>query len=148
VWVTRDVASVAMWDAPHPTPPATSVTRRIWREFDSLANTRVKARLAAYNDAIKRASPRHPFWYLGVLATHPAHQQRGLANAVLTPVLQQADADRLPCCLETSTEANRRFYERRGFEPDQEITIAGGPQTWWMQRSPNTDRAEPLARPR
>jgi len=142
VWVTRDGAAVAMWDRPH-TRHDPSRAEQSWREFDTIATVPTRSRLASYNDAIRRASPQQPFWYLGVLATHPIHQRQGLAGAVLTPALRQAGAHRLACCLETSTEANRRFYERRGFQVDQEITLARGPQTWWMRRPADAGRAHP-----
>ena len=51
-------------------------------------------------------------------------------------ILNEADRLGVPCCLETSTEENRRFYERRGFEQAAEIILAGGPDTWWLRRDP------------
>jgi GNAT superfamily N-acetyltransferase len=74
--------------------------------------------------------------YLGVLATHPARQGEGLATAVLTPILDEADRLGIACCLETSTMKNRRFYERRGFTHATEIILPGGPPTWWLRRAP------------
>jgi GNAT superfamily N-acetyltransferase len=74
-----------------------------------------------------------------VLATDPARQGEGLATAVLTPVFDEADRLGIACCLETSTEENRRFYERRGFEQAAEIILRGGPDTWWLRRDPKGD---------
>jgi GNAT superfamily N-acetyltransferase len=71
-----------------------------------------------------------------VLATHPARQGEGLATAVLTPVLGEADRLGIACALETSTETNRRFYERRGFTQATEIVLPGGPDTWWLRKPP------------
>jgi hypothetical protein len=51
-----------------------------------------------------------------------------------TPVLGEADRHGIACCLETSTEANRRFYERRGFIEQTEVLIPAGPPTWWLRR--------------
>jgi hypothetical protein len=53
-----------------------------------------------------------------------------------SPTIEKADRLAIPCCLETSTEENRRFYERRGFEQTAEITLRGGPDTWWLRRDP------------
>ena len=79
--------------------------------------------------------PSEPHWYLEGLGTHPDWQRRGLASAVLDPVLEQCDADRLPAYLETQRETNVPFYRRHGFEvigtkqlPD------GGPNMWLMWR--------------
>jgi GNAT superfamily N-acetyltransferase len=74
--------------------------------------------------------------YLGVLATHPARQGEGVATAVLTPILDEADRLGIACCLETSTMKNRRFYERRDFTRATEIILPGGPPTWWLRRAP------------
>lgn len=134
VWITPDAGAVAMWDGPGRARRDAVSARLIWRRFNTLADTATKDRLAAYNEAIKRASPQQPFWYLGVLATHPALQRQGLASAVLNPALDDASAAGIACCLETSTEANRRFYEHRGFQTEHDITVSGGPQTWWMHR--------------
>jgi hypothetical protein len=51
------------------------------------------------------------------------------------------DFDRLgiASCLETSTEENRRFNGRRGFEQAGEIILEGGPDTWWLRRDPKGD---------
>jgi GNAT superfamily N-acetyltransferase len=147
VWVARYAVAVAMWDAPKTRDPEPSADRKAFRRFDSLADSATRRRLSAYDDAIKQASPRQPFWYLGVLATHPAHQRQGLASAVLEPALRDASAHRLPCFLETSTQPNRRFYERRGFQVADEITLAGGPPTWWMRRPANAEHTDARARP-
>jgi len=91
-------------------------------------------RLVAYKTALAAVCPADPYWYLGVLATHPTRQGEGLATAVLTPVLGEADRDGLACCLETSTETNRRFYERRGFIEPTAVELPAGPPTWWLHR--------------
>ena len=69
------------------------------------------------------------------LGTHPDWQRRGIASAVLAPVLGTCDADGLPAYLETQLESNVPFYRRHGFEvigtkqlPD------GGPNMWLMWR--------------
>jgi ribosomal protein S18 acetylase RimI-like enzyme len=62
------------------------------------------------------------------------HQRRGLATAVIAPAVRLADAEHIGCYLETSTDSNRRFYERRGFVVERELTVTGAPQIWWMRR--------------
>jgi GNAT superfamily N-acetyltransferase len=103
---------------------------------DAIAGEEAWDRLASYNDALAAVCPADPYWYLGVLATHPARQGEGLATAVLTPILDEADRLGIACCLETSTMKNRRFYERRGFTHATEIILPGGPPTWWLRRAP------------
>ena len=137
VWVSDDLATVAMWESPSGDDDEQwTRTKKAWARYVSLAGEEAHERLVAYKTALAAVCPADPYWYLGVLATHPARQGEGLATAVLTPVLDEADRLGVPCCLETSTEENRRFYERRGFEQAAEIILRGGPDTWWLRRGP------------
>lgn len=133
VWMTTDATSVAMWDAPgHPTPEALTGA---WAPFEQAASAQDLARLAAYDEGCAQVAPRGPYWYLGVLASHPSAQGRGGATAVLAAGLARADADGLPACLETSTLANRDFYGRRGFTEAVEVPVPQAPPTWWLTRA-------------
>lgn len=136
VWLTADLAAVAMWDPPERDEATVEHARRLWAQYREVAGEATVARHTSYNAAVSAASPEGPYWYLGVLATEPRRQRGGLASAVLSPVLEEADRDGLSCCLETSTPANRRFYERRGFTDTTDIVLADGPTTWWLRREP------------
>lgn len=57
-----------------------------------------------------------PHWYLAMLGVSPDCQSQGIGGKLLQPVLQKADRTKMPCYLETSTEAAVRFYQRHGFE--------------------------------
>lgn len=138
VWVSDDLTAAAMWD-----PPATSSaggggehSRSVWARYRATAGEDSFKRLARYNDAVAAVDPRASHWYLGVLATDPERRRQGLATAVLTPILSEADRLGIACCLETSTAENRRFYQRRGFDEATEIALPGGPATWWLRRPP------------
>ena len=144
VWLSGDGAAVAMWEPPRATPSADSAA--IWRAFRRAAGASVAERVAIYNGSLAAAAPSEPHWYLGTLATHPERQREGLATSTLAPVLAVADADDLPCCLETSTEANRRFYAGRGFLVASDITTPGGPPVWWLTRPATRARAAPRTR--
>jgi GNAT superfamily N-acetyltransferase len=134
VWVTSDLASVAMWDAPDKSGFDRDYAERIWEGYRAIAGRLATQRLSSYNEAVAAVAPSEPHWYLGVLATIPVRQRRGLATAVLTPVLDEADRCETSCCLETSTEQNRRFYERRGFTRATDVQLPFGPPTWWLER--------------
>ena len=85
VWVTDDLAGVAMWD-----PPGEGgrwgwdTPRECGRGYRAIAGEEMWGRMASYNNAVATAVPAEPFWYLGVLATHPERQRQGLASAVLS----------------------------------------------------------------
>jgi GNAT superfamily N-acetyltransferase len=55
-------------------------------------------------------------WYLPQLGVHPEHQGHGAGGALLQPILMRADAEGLPCYLETEKLRNVPFYRRHGFE--------------------------------
>jgi GNAT superfamily N-acetyltransferase len=136
VWVSDDLAAVAMWDPPDRSEAGVEHAQRVWARYRGVAGEAAFDRHTSYNAAIAAASPAGPYWYLGVLATAPSRQREGLASAVLRPVLEEADWVGLGCCLETSTTANRRFYERRGFTQATDVVLRDGPPTWWLRRDP------------
>lgn len=59
------------------------------------------------------APGRH--WYLLVIGVDPSQQRSGLGRALIEPMLARADAERVPCYLETANERNVAFYARLGF---------------------------------
>jgi GNAT superfamily N-acetyltransferase len=136
VWVTDNLAAVAMWDSPGKRDAAPGCAESVWARYRATAGEDASDRLTRYNAAVAAAAPTESYWYLGVLATDPRRQREGLATAVLTPILSEADRLGIACCLETSTAHNRRFYERRGFTQATEIVLRGGPPTWWLRRAP------------
>lgn len=93
-------------------------------------------RLAILGAAMELHHPHDPCWYLNVVSTLPSHQSRGLGAAVLRPMLERADADGLPCYLESTNPRNRTLYRRHGFEDRDEIPLDGGPSMLAMWREP------------
>jgi GNAT superfamily N-acetyltransferase len=133
-WVTDDCTAVAMWDRRSSDGPKDEDRDGQWSAFRAEVGEDIWARLDAYDCALDAVSPTLPYWYLGVLATHPDRQGRGLASAVLGPGLSAADAEGWDCWLETSAPANKAFYAGRGFTDGAAVDIPGGPKTWWLRR--------------
>jgi GNAT superfamily N-acetyltransferase len=134
VWVSDDIATVAMWESPGGVDGSSEEPEQVWARYRAVAGEQAYQRLVNYSDGLAAVSPAEPYWYLGVLATHPARQREGLATAALEPVLEHADWTGLACCLETSTAPNRRFYEQRGFVESTDVPLPSGPPTWWLRR--------------
>jgi ribosomal protein S18 acetylase RimI-like enzyme len=87
--------------------------------------------------ALHRIHAPGPHWYLWVIGVAPEHQGRGVAGSLMQPIFSRADADRLPCYLETHKEAHVRIYERYGFGVAAEGSAADYPgKIWAMTRSP------------
>ena len=89
-----------------------------------------------YGANIERAQPTEPHWYLEVLSVRPEHQRHGLGSRLVTPILERADRDQVPCDLDTADPANVAFYRRFGFEvvdPALEV-VPGGPTVTMMHR--------------
>jgi ribosomal protein S18 acetylase RimI-like enzyme len=83
-----------------------------------------------------RLAPRS-HWYLWVIGVKPACQGQGIGSKLLQPILARADADGVPCYLETEGERNVRFYEKHGFRVvDQGSVPKLGAQVWAMLREP------------
>jgi GNAT superfamily N-acetyltransferase len=137
-WVTDDCTAVAMWDRRSIDGPVDEGLDAWWASFRAEVGEAISSRLDAYDSALDATCPALPYWYLGVLATHPDHQGRGLATGVLQSGLQAADAEGWDCWLETSTPANKDFYAGRGFTEGTSVDVADGPPTWWLRRPGRT----------
>ena len=74
-------------------------------------------------------------WYLMILGVDTAKQGQGVGSSLVAPMLARADADGLPCYLETMKERNVVFYEKHGFQVVVEDDLPkGGPHFWTMKR--------------
>jgi GNAT superfamily N-acetyltransferase len=83
-------------------------------------------RLDAADALTRHAHPPAPAWYLGTVGTHPDHRRRGLAAAVVAPVLRRCDDEGIVAFLETSSDDNVRGYRRLGFEVTFETVTPDG----------------------
>lgn len=130
IWMIGRGASVAIWEppasghAPHdPSPLAAALPA------DALA------RVDTYDEAVHAALPAPPFWYLGVLGTHPDSTRRGWGHAVMRAGLRRAAEDGLPAVLETSNPGNVELYRRAGWEVVR--TVSEPLPIWVMRQSPH-----------
>ncbi len=77
-------------------------------------------------------------WYLFLLGVEPSRQRRGLGGALMRPVIERADAERLACYLETENQRNVAFYLKEGFEMivNGEEAGSSGVRFWTFRRTP------------
>jgi GNAT superfamily N-acetyltransferase len=92
-------------------------------------------------DASRRKHTTVPHWYVPLLGVRPEAQGRGLARAVLRPVFEAADRDRVPIYLETATELNVAIYLKLGFELRGHRELTGGLPNWEFVRQPRGDQS-------
>lgn len=90
-----------------------------------------------HTEAVHKRLMTVPHWYLWLLGVAPDRQGHGYGSALLQPILARADEAGLPCYLETQTERNVTFYQRRGFEVAETGPLPGVHlPVWHMVRSP------------
>ncbi|MFI1992104.1 GNAT family N-acetyltransferase [Actinoplanes sp. NPDC020271] len=123
IWIADGGNSAAIWEPPSDGTPIPEL------ELDVPAD--VKARVDAYDHTVHALLPATPYWYLGVLGTHPDHHGRRLGHALMAEGLERAAADGVPAILETATEGNVGMYERAGWEV---IASATDPLPFWVLR--------------
>lgn len=66
-----------------------------------------------------------PHWYLNVLGVNPVYQNQGVGGKLIEPILKQADGENLLCYLETDSEKNVSFYQKRGFQVVKSFDLPG-----------------------
>jgi ribosomal protein S18 acetylase RimI-like enzyme len=128
IWTIGRGASVAIWE-----PPAAVENGSSDADLAAQLPADALARVRAYDQAVHAALPATPFWYLGVLGTHPNYAGRRWGHAVMREGLRRAAADDLPAVLETSNPGNVEVYRRAGWEVVRVVTEPL--PTWIMHQS-------------
>jgi GNAT superfamily N-acetyltransferase len=86
--------------------------------------------------------PRKPHYYLDSLGVQPEWQGRGLGSALMQPILELCDRERVPAYLNAGSPRSRDLYVRHGFEVTEEFRLPeGGPPLWRMWREPRAEAA-------
>jgi GNAT superfamily N-acetyltransferase len=136
----RIVQAVAVWLPPGAFPWSPRRKARATAAFLRVmaADPRSFRRFTQFGANAEKAHPSDPHWYLEVLGVRPECQRQGLGSLLVKPVLERADADGLPCFLETSERANVPYYERFGFAvvDDHLLLVPDGPAHVSMRRPP------------
>ena len=134
-WVDGRLAAVALTTAPGQWPRPVCVFVRHARGC-ALAGPRAIANLLRADGYMTKRHPKEPHHYLFVLGVEPDLQGRGLGKGLLTRISARADAERMPCYLETDKERNVRLYESAGYRVvnDEIVPTTPGFRMWTMRR--------------
>jgi GNAT superfamily N-acetyltransferase len=118
-WVTEDLDAVAVWEppaaAPGTRPLPDDVRTALERELPYLSASRARA-VADTEAFVTAARTDGPHWWLRHLGVRPSARRRGLAAAVLAPVLVRCDTDKTPAAAAVFSWANVRFLRGFGFQ--------------------------------
>jgi GNAT superfamily N-acetyltransferase len=137
-YTTRNAVGAAVWELPNQWKLGVGAQLLL---LPRLAWTyrRHTPRLAQAINALESEHPQEPHYYLPFVGVVPDWQGRGIGAALLRPVLDRCDAERVPAYLEASSPRNRSLYERHGFAVTQEFRLGkGSPPLWRMWREPRT----------
>jgi len=133
------IVGTAAWYRPGALPRPRGRELRIYlacaRALVNGRNRRTGLRLL---DAVEKAHPVEPHWYLALLGVDPSQQRRGLGTLLLEPVLTHCDTAGEPAYLETQKPDNLAYYARFGFEVRDEITVGASPPVWLLWREPRS----------
>ncbi|WP_326555486.1 GNAT family N-acetyltransferase [Micromonospora sp. NBC_01813] len=132
VWTIGGGDAVAMWQQPDAVDVADDTD-----VLATLLPTDALERMRRYDLAVRAALPATPFWYLGVLGTHPKRTRQGLGRAVMRVGLRRAAADGVPAILETSNPDNVEMYRRAGWQVTRQM--AADPLTIWIMEHSGAD---------
>jgi GNAT superfamily N-acetyltransferase len=142
-WATADLQGAALW-----TPPGRlkwTLREQLHEALALLPGLGFRgARRGRRIQALYHANhPTEPHYYLDTLSIDPSHQRRGYGSALLAPLLERADAERMPIYLETQRRDNVPFYVRFGFEEIGEMSLPDSPTLWkmWRPATPRRPRA-------
>ena len=139
-YATADGAAVACWLPPgHPAPTVPGLIRagllQLVRELGPWGGM-LLWRLEQQFDRARGGHVPGPHWYLLLLGVNPSARRRGLARAVLRPVITAAARDGHPCYLETQDERVVSAYARMGFSVVGRRRVPGGLVNWELLRAP------------
>ncbi len=134
--VGSQIAGAAIWLPPGHWAPGLAGQLRTLPGFVRAFGRRLGA-AAALGQAMARAHPRDPHWYLCAIGVDPARQGTGLAGALLGSRLGQCDRDGQPAYLEATKATSVPLYQHFGFQPLGNPELPGGaPPLTAMWRPP------------
>lgn len=140
IYTTADLQGVAMWIPPGKYP--LNDLRLLQLGFYALPFKLQWRRSLQFLSLFNKIENFHkhdmpqPHWYLFMLGVAPASQGQGIGGLLIEPILNQADLEKLPCYLETSSERGVRFYQKYGFETVRTGRLSESAPPYWTMIRP------------
>jgi ribosomal protein S18 acetylase RimI-like enzyme len=127
VWTNEDASAVAIWLPPGTPFSTVNALRAGMGSFlvrVGLAGARRMMATLSITERLHK-SVHEPHWYLMTIGTRPDRQGQGHGSRLIEEGTSRADAAGVPCYLETATETNVAYYEKRGFAVIGQGTVHG-----------------------
>lgn len=141
VWVADDggtIVGAAVWLPPgaYPVSPGRDLRASLPNLALSPFAPASLVRSMRYQAAVAKVHTKDEHWYLVAIGVEPSRRGTGLGTKLIAPGLAAADAEGLPCYLETEKERNLPFYGRHRFDVSLHMEHPTGtaPQVWCMYR--------------
>jgi GNAT superfamily N-acetyltransferase len=136
-YTTETVVGAIVWELPGQWKTGVLGQLRLLPSMLAI-NGRLLPRILRALAATESDHPVEPHYYLPVVGVEPEWQGRGLGTALMRPVLERCDDEKLPAYLEATSPRNRVLYERHGFQVTGQFAVGpGSPPAWRMWRTPN-----------
>lgn len=139
-YTTSDLAGAAIWMRPGDANPPLREWPGMLRGFTRMLGWRGFVTFMRVGAELSRRRHRlipEPNYYLGVIGVEPERQGQGIGSAIMQPVLERCDRERIVASLQTGAERNLPFYERHGFRIVDETTVSNWMiSAWIMRRDP------------
>jgi ribosomal protein S18 acetylase RimI-like enzyme len=126
----EEYTGIALWLRPGVHPDE----QGLGEVMESTASPGAREASGAIFEQMAKHHPKEPHWYLPLIAVDPAHQGRGIGNALMRHALEQIDRERAPAYLESSNPRNISLYRRHGFEEIGTIQAGSSPTVVPMLR--------------
>lgn len=131
-----EIAGAAIWLPPGHWAPDVAEQLRTLPGFARAFGRRLGA-ASALAQAMARAHPREPHWYLYAIGVDPPRQGTGLAGALLRSRLDQCDRAGQPAYLEATKTTSVPLYRHFRFQPTGNPELPdGAPPLTAMWRPP------------
>ena len=135
-YTTQAIAGAAVWERPGEWKVPVLAQLLLLPSMARIYG-RILPRVLRAIAALESSHPSEPHYYLLFLGVEPEWQGRGLGSALMRPILDRCNSERIPAYLEASTPRNRALYERHGFAVTEEFHVGkGSPPVWRMWRDP------------
>jgi ribosomal protein S18 acetylase RimI-like enzyme len=136
VWISDEPLGAAGWIEPGGWPgPAgeqLAMLPTLLRTFG-----RHPVRAIAGQQRLEQDHPSEPHWFLDYIGVEETARGAGTGSALMRPMLERCDAERVPAFLNAGSERSRDLYARHGFEVTERVELPfGGPPLWRMWRDP------------